>query len=249
MCRHRGKELLFVYWVRILQSVSALAVSVTPLLTSVCTFAVYTYTQDTPLQAADAFAAISVFNLLRLPLILLPRLTQTIAEVKVACHRLADLLVEEDVASSDSYTPTTELKGALDMSGFEYRRVPDQTSPTMTLSKFSISPGEMVTVVGPVGSGKSFLLACMLGEVYNSQIHNGTNELPTCAPRFWSSHSKISFVAQSSWILNMTLKQNILFGRPYDKKKYDETIIACALADDLSSTLNLSDLLFVYCFM
>lgn len=32
----------------------------------------------------------------------------------------------------------------------------------------------------------------------------------------------------------MTLRDNILFGKPYDKRKYVETMVACQLESDLA---------------
>ena len=43
----------------------------------------------------------------------------------------------------------------------------------------------------------------------------------------------IAYVPQTAWIMNTTLKNNILFGRDYDKQLYDEIIEACALKHDL----------------
>lgn len=40
---------------------------------------------------------------------------------------------------------------------------------------------------------------------------------------------------QQAWILNDTLRGNILFGRPYEKERYDSVIAACALQSDLAS--------------
>lgn len=86
-------------------------------------------------------------------------------------------------------------------------------------------------VTGAVGSGKSFLLACMMGEIYSKKT--GSDDKPTAAPVFVTPESKIALVSQSAWILNMTLQDNILFGRPYNQEKYEKTIKACALQLDL----------------
>ena len=43
----------------------------------------------------------------------------------------------------------------------------------------------------------------------------------------------IAYVSQVSWIQNITLKDNILFGKKYDEKKYASVIEACALGENL----------------
>jgi ABC-type bacteriocin/lantibiotic exporter with double-glycine peptidase domain len=44
----------------------------------------------------------------------------------------------------------------------------------------------------------------------------------------------IGYVPQEAWLLNMTLRDNIIFGSPYDEKRYNETIRVCALKRDLT---------------
>ena len=44
----------------------------------------------------------------------------------------------------------------------------------------------------------------------------------------------IAYVPQQAWIQNATLRDNILFGRPFDPVKYEEVITACALGSDLA---------------
>ena len=46
-------------------------------------------------------------------------------------------------------------------------------------------------------------------------------------------NKKIAYVAQSAWIQNASLKNNIIFGVPFDEKRYEDTLDACALTSDL----------------
>ena len=71
-----------------------------------------------------------------------------------------------------------------------------------------------------VGSGKSSILSALLGEM--SKVHGRV-----------SVSGRIAYVPQTAWIMNTTLKENILFGRDYDKTLYDRVIEACALKHDL----------------
>lgn len=84
-----------------------------------------------------------------------------------------------------------------------------------------------------VGSGKSSILAALLGEMSKVQgrvMVSGT----------------IAYVPQTPWIMNTTLKENILFGRDFDQKWYDRVIDACALRHDLSKTIEISRLSSLY---
>lgn len=73
--------------------------------------------------------------------------------------------------------------------------------------------------MGPVGAGKSSILAAILGEMtkVTGEVH---------------VHGSIAYVPQTAWILNATLKQNILFGKNFDDALYNQVIEACALKAD-----------------
>ncbi len=51
------------------------------------------------------------------------------------------------------------------------------------------------------------------------------------------SSSKIAYVAQQAWIRNASLRENILFGAPFDKERYEAVLDMCALV----STRNLKN--------
>ncbi len=79
---------------------------------------------------------------------------------------------------------------------------------------------ELTAIVGNVGSGKSSLLAALLGQM---QLINGTSKV--CG--------SISYTPQEAWLLNMTLRENIIFGGDFDETLYNEVIRVCALSRDL----------------
>ena len=90
-------------------------------------------------------------------------------------------------------------------------------------SKFSleVGQGELVAVCGKVGSGKSSLVAALLGEM--------TRVSGTVA-----TDGSIAYVAQTAWIINATLKNNILLGLPYDEERYHAVLDACDLVQDIA---------------
>jgi len=87
-----------------------------------------------------------------------------------------------------------------------------------------IRQGSLVALVGMVGSGKSSILAASLGEM------NKVDGLVSVG-------GQIAYVPQTAWIMNTTLKENILFGRDYDKILYDRIIEACALKQDFGKLM------------
>ncbi|TKY65137.1 ABC transporter C family member 3 [Spatholobus suberectus] len=77
-----------------------------------------------------------------------------------------------------------------------------------------------VAVCGTVGSGKSSLLSCIIGE-----IPKISRTLKVCGSK--------AYVSQSPWIQSGTIEDNILFGKEMDKEKYEKVLEACSLTKDL----------------
>ncbi|MCO5581607.1 hypothetical protein L7F22_035495 [Adiantum nelumboides] len=99
----------------------------------------------------------------------------------------------------------------------------DQYKANVVLKKinFSVEKGELVSIYGPVGSGKSSLLLGILGEM---QCLTGSK---------FVQHN-IAYAPQQPWILNDTVQQNIVYRSPFDPVRYQKTVAACALEHDIS---------------
>ncbi|CAN1224128.1 ABC transporter C family member 13 [Linum perenne] len=85
----------------------------------------------------------------------------------------------------------------------------------------SLPKGALIAVTGEVGSGKSSLLGAILGEM---QLISGSIH----------SSGTVAYVPQVPWILAGTIRENIVFGKHYDSKRYFDTIKVCALDVDIS---------------
>ena len=85
---------------------------------------------------------------------------------------------------------------------------------------FSVGRNELLAVIGTVGSGKTSLLAALAGDMRKTG-----GKVKMAASR--------AFCPQYAWIQNSTLKENVLFGKPYNSKWYNQVIDACALRPDL----------------
>lgn len=84
-----------------------------------------------------------------------------------------------------------------------------------------VSSGDLTAIVGRVGSGKSTLVSTILGETF---VDKGEVVL----------RGKVAYAAQTPWILNATVRDNICFGLPLDESKYYQVIKACQLEHDLA---------------
>ncbi|CAF1547050.1 unnamed protein product [Rotaria magnacalcarata] len=84
---------------------------------------------------------------------------------------------------------------------------------------FDAEPGDLICIIGPVGAGKSSLLQTLTGEI---AIFDGKVRM----------HGSFCYVPQESWIFSSTIKNNILFGKPYDRTLFQDVAKATALDTD-----------------
>ncbi|XP_044316419.1 probable multidrug resistance-associated protein lethal(2)03659 [Drosophila rhopaloa] len=98
----------------------------------------------------------------------------------------------------------------------------DPESPHFTLSGISlqIQPATLLAITGTTGSGKSSLIQAILGE------------LPAESGEIQVTGS-MSYASQEPWLFSGTVRQNILFGQPMDRRKYAAVVKECALERDL----------------
>ncbi|CAG7850245.1 Canalicular multispecific organic anion transporter 1 AltName: Full=ATP-binding cassette sub-family C member 2; AltName: Full=Canalicular multidrug resistance protein; AltName: Full=Multidrug resistance-associated protein 2 [Serendipita indica DSM 11827] len=82
-----------------------------------------------------------------------------------------------------------------------------------------IAKGQFIGIVGKVGSGKSSLLNALIGEMRKT---NGSV----------SFNGTIAYTPQNPWLANATVRDNILFGNPYDEARFRDVVRACSLEPD-----------------
>lgn len=92
---------------------------------------------------------------------------------------------------------------------------------TLTDLSLTIKPGKLIAVIGPVGAGKSSLLHVLLRELplISGSLHVG---------------GTISYASQEPWLFAGSVRQNILFGQPMDRPRYNTVVRRCALDRDFT---------------
>ncbi|XP_037300681.1 multidrug resistance-associated protein 4 [Manduca sexta] len=197
------------------------------------------------IRASIAFSLVQYFNLLQLACnIFFPMALSYLAETNVSMRRIEDFLLLDELESikEKEVYKNAKLNSNLVLNGDmlkEKQVEKDRPTPTglvlagvtaswqndpivHTLRNITLTahPGEFIGVAGLVGSGKSSLLQLILGELQPSQ---GSISL---------GGSRISYASQEPWLFVATIRQNILFGLPYDKIRYKKVVTACALLRD-----------------
>ncbi|XP_057844849.2 putative ABC transporter C family member 15 isoform X2 [Cryptomeria japonica] len=174
-----------------------------------------------PLTTGRILSALATFKILQEPINSLPDFISVIAQSKVSLDRIADFLNQEELqqdavekVSKDSTDYAIEIQEGV----FSW----DPAAPTPTIRGLDvhIRKGIRVAVCGTVGSGKSSFLSCMLGEI--SKMSGVVKISGTKA-----------YVSQSPWIPSGKIRDNVLFGKEWDKTRYESVLQACAFKKDL----------------
>ncbi|KAF9125108.1 Canalicular multispecific organic anion transporter 2 [Mortierella sp. GBA39] len=93
--------------------------------------------------------------------------------------------------------------------------------PTLTDINLTIPRGHLTAVVGRVGQGKTSLLNAIIGDMYRRE---GTVKV----------YGRKAYVAQQAWIVNATVKDNIVFGNEFNQERYDHILMASGLLPDIA---------------
>ncbi|CUM64892.1 uncharacterized protein PRCAT00002510001 [Priceomyces carsonii] len=187
-----------------------------------------------------AFPALSLFDVVALPIQILPNAITSLFETKVSLDRLSEFFLTNELStdyverSNDSlklndtsviaknatflWSPKKEVFGRDEESDIQS----DFNNVALTDIDFSARKGELTCIVGRVGSGKSTLLRALLGEV----------PLVRSEGTILKINGSVAYCPQTPWILNGSVKENILFGYKYDKEFYQLTVESCQLSSD-----------------
>ncbi|XP_076929223.1 ABC transporter C family member 3-like [Bidens hawaiensis] len=210
-------------WLKYLLSTSTTIISifwVAPSFIAAITFATCMLLRA-PLESGKIFSAIATFKILQQPIYNLPDTISMIAQTKVSLDRITSYLNLDELDSSQvDSSPQGSSDVAVEIINGSFSW--DVLSDSVSLQNINIKVfhGMKVAVCGTVGSGKSSLLSCILGEVSKvtgSVKVNGTK----------------AYVAQSAWIQSGKIEENILFGKDMDREKYEKVLKACDLEKDL----------------
>ncbi|CAK8671759.1 unnamed protein product [Clavelina lepadiformis] len=214
----RGNEMNVLKRAAYLNAAAMFTWTCAPLLVSLTTFAVYTLSDPSHvLDAQKAFVSISLFNILQFPLIMLPMMISSLVQANVSLKRLQRFLCNEELDLDNvDRNPTSGPVISIENGTFTWDK---DDEPVLKDINLSVPKGSLVAVVGQVGSGKSSLVNCLLGDMekLNGKV---------------SVKGSIAYVAQQAWIQNLTVRENILFGKPLDVCNYQDTVGACELKED-----------------
>ncbi|XP_041115614.1 multidrug resistance-associated protein 4 isoform X1 [Polyodon spathula] len=176
-----------------------------------------------PISASKVFVTVSLYSAVRLTVTLFfPSAIEKASETMISIRRIKNFLILDEIVKPSVELQKEEKKDVLihmkDVICFWDKNL---DAPTLQNVSFTVHPGQLLAVIGPVGAGKSSLLSAILGELPQDR---GDIKVK----------GKLTFAAQQPWVFSGTLQSNILFGMEYDQQKYEQVISACALKKDIA---------------
>ncbi|KAF9435261.1 hypothetical protein BGZ76_006616 [Entomortierella beljakovae] len=234
-----------------------------PLFIAFVSFAVYASVGGPDFSRGDmsakvVFVSLSIFGLLNRPVAVVDIVIECSIGLRVATRRIQRFLLREEldpnavqrdqVLPKDETTPLVRIEDGTftwtkkdshdgeDSESEEEGENEEQTETTPLLSgnnssatnneptlvdiNLLVPRGSLSAIVGRVGQGKSSLLSAIIGDLY---------KLEGSVKVFGS----IAYVPQQAWIINASIRDNIVFGKKFDQDKYDSVLFASGLLPDL----------------
>ncbi|CAG8489136.1 4720_t:CDS:10, partial [Dentiscutata heterogama] len=211
----------------------------TPILVTILSFFFFTKIQKNELTAAIAFTSLVIFNELRFALNALPETFMDGLQALISIHRIEKFLNEDEIEilHENNYPFITSI--SFEKATISWNKIKENSDEfIMQDLDLEFPVGELSIICGPTGSGKTLLLMSLLGETciisgninsprsLTSPIDQNINEnnwiLPNCT----------AYVAQQVWLQNASIRDNVLFGLPYNESRYNQVIKVCALEKD-----------------
>ncbi|KAH9856552.1 ABC protein [Lenzites betulinus] len=245
----RHEELKGTKKIQVARSANVAAAYSVPVLAATIAFVTYTATAHA-FDVAIIFSSLSLFQLLRQPLMFLPRALSATTDAQNALARLRKVFEAETADPAQAIAVNPEQAFAVEVedatfeweeskaAGMEGKRVKGAKGEKQEKEKQAAVPvtgsgpfrvkdvnlaiprGTLVAMVGSVGSGKSSLLQGLIGEMrkINGRVSFG---------------GRVAYCSQTAWIQNATLRENVLFGQPFEEDRYWKAIEHACLLPDL----------------
>ena len=191
-----------------------------PLMFCLSTFGAYVLFNNKFLEIVDLMTGLEIFDSIRKPLINLPARIREIINAFVSMNRIEKFLKIKNFNNSYINKYKSD-KYAIDIQDTKIGT--NNNNVLMTINKLRIKKGEKCIIIGETGSGKSCLIKSLI------------DRLIILTKKEFNIDGKISYASQTPFIVNASLKDNILFYSEYNEERYNQVIKFCELEKDIET--------------
>lgn len=192
------------------------------------------------LTPSVAFVSISIFKSLEVTLSVLPELLTVGIDTLVSVERIDTYLKGPEIKKTLSEGHDIAFENATIAWPVD-EEVKDEDRFILRDLNLSFPAGELSVISGKTGTGKSLILSALIGEA--DLLEGKIFVTPTASPLErhdskahpgnWVLPGSVAYIAQTPWLESASLRDNILFGFPFDESRFNEVLDVCALKKDL----------------
>ena len=233
----RNDELINIKNIFNLIAIRTFANSNLSILTSLATIGGYTYFHG-PMEVETLFSSTKLIEEVAEPMLNIPQYITDLESLKISLNRIQGFLIVKDLEKKEKDKDKYELEIfsnenqiAIEYNNCNFGIKGEKKEENKVLLKelnLAINKNELVTIIGETGSGKSCLINSILN---NLELLNQDEE---DLKYFLYSHN-ISYASQDPWIMNGTIRDNIIFYNLYDAERYNQVVNACQLDKDFEN--------------
>uniref|UniRef100_A0A671RXF0 Multidrug resistance-associated protein 4 n=1 Tax=Sinocyclocheilus anshuiensis TaxID=1608454 RepID=A0A671RXF0_9TELE len=192
------------------------------------TFTVYVLVGN-KISASRVFVVVSLYSAIRLTVTLFfPAAIEKVSESAISIRRIKKfLLLDELVKSHVPLTQEDKKEASVEIQDLICYWDKSIDAPTLQNVSFTVKPGQLLAVIGPVGAGKVSHIKLILS--FHFSI---LGELPA-EKGVVKVKGELTYASQQPWVFPGTIRSNILFGKELQPQRYESVLRACALKRDM----------------
>ena len=201
-----------------LWSIMTFLASISTLLVSALVIGFYAIFEDKPFTSEDIFTTLALLNQLTVCLSVFPVTLPIYVKGYLSLKRLKAFWRQNCDNKENWRENQNNKEEAIKMKNASFSWL-NSEEISLKINELTIKKGSLTMVLG----NKSPFFLAVLDEM---ALKKGHFE--------WNMGDSVAYVGQRPWIINGSIKENILMGRPFKEKRYKKVLIACDLEADIN---------------